>query len=193
MSAPRALPDGPLVAFYGDDFTGSSAAMEALAFAGLDDGAVPGAADARAARRLRRLPRHRHRRRRALARSRLGWTGICRRSSGSCSRSERRSSITRSARPSTRRRMIGCIGRADRHRGASCSTGLDAARRRRAGDGPFPVFRPSLRAGAGARLPARPASDHGAASGHAHGRGRSRPPSGASDRQSRSASSISSP
>lgn len=36
MSTPRALPDGPLVAFYGDDFTGSSASMEALAFAGLD-------------------------------------------------------------------------------------------------------------------------------------------------------------
>ncbi len=36
MSRPRALPDGPLVAFYGDDFTGSSASMEALAFAGLD-------------------------------------------------------------------------------------------------------------------------------------------------------------
>ncbi|MBK1836062.1 four-carbon acid sugar kinase family protein [Azospirillum sp. YIM B02556] len=34
-SAPRALPDGPLVAFYGDDFTGSSASMEVLAFAGL--------------------------------------------------------------------------------------------------------------------------------------------------------------
>ncbi|TGD96837.1 four-carbon acid sugar kinase family protein [Methylobacterium nonmethylotrophicum] len=32
---PRPLPDGPLVAFYGDDFTGSSAAMEVLAFAGL--------------------------------------------------------------------------------------------------------------------------------------------------------------
>jgi uncharacterized protein YgbK (DUF1537 family) len=31
-----ALPDGPLVAFYGDDFTGSSAAMEVLAFAGLE-------------------------------------------------------------------------------------------------------------------------------------------------------------
>ncbi|MET0210094.1 MAG: four-carbon acid sugar kinase family protein [Burkholderiaceae bacterium] len=30
-----ALPSGPLVAFYGDDFTGSSAAMEVLAFAGL--------------------------------------------------------------------------------------------------------------------------------------------------------------
>lgn len=29
------LPDGPLVVFYGDDYTGSSAAMEALAFAGL--------------------------------------------------------------------------------------------------------------------------------------------------------------
>ncbi|GAC1340480.1 MAG: four-carbon acid sugar kinase family protein [Acetobacteraceae bacterium] len=29
------LPDGPLLAFYGDDFTGSSASMEVLAFAGL--------------------------------------------------------------------------------------------------------------------------------------------------------------
>jgi 3-oxoisoapionate kinase len=36
MSLPRALPESPLVAFYGDDYTGSSAAMEALAFAGLD-------------------------------------------------------------------------------------------------------------------------------------------------------------
>lgn len=36
MSTARALPAGPLVAFYGDDFTGSSAAMEALAFSGLD-------------------------------------------------------------------------------------------------------------------------------------------------------------
>ncbi|MGX7705102.1 four-carbon acid sugar kinase family protein [Methylobacterium sp. Gmos1] len=35
MSA-RPLPDGPLVTFYGDDFTGSSAAMEVLAFAGLE-------------------------------------------------------------------------------------------------------------------------------------------------------------
>lgn len=36
MRTPRPLPDGCLVAFYGDDFTGSSAAMEALAFAGLE-------------------------------------------------------------------------------------------------------------------------------------------------------------
>ncbi|HEV2554555.1 MAG TPA: four-carbon acid sugar kinase family protein [Bosea sp. (in: a-proteobacteria)] len=36
MSALRPLPAGPLVAFYGDDFTGSSASMEALAFAGLE-------------------------------------------------------------------------------------------------------------------------------------------------------------
>ncbi|MBR0953738.1 four-carbon acid sugar kinase family protein [Bradyrhizobium canariense] len=35
MSDTSALPDGPLVAFYGDDYTGSSAAMEALTFAGL--------------------------------------------------------------------------------------------------------------------------------------------------------------
>lgn len=36
MSLHRPLPSGPLVAFYGDDFTGSSAAMEVLAFAGLE-------------------------------------------------------------------------------------------------------------------------------------------------------------
>ncbi|WP_291820559.1 four-carbon acid sugar kinase family protein [Bosea sp. (in: a-proteobacteria)] len=36
MNAGRSLPDGTVVAFYGDDFTGSSASMEALAFAGLD-------------------------------------------------------------------------------------------------------------------------------------------------------------
>jgi uncharacterized protein YgbK (DUF1537 family) len=35
MTSDRALPAGPLVTFYGDDFTGSSAAMEVLAFAGL--------------------------------------------------------------------------------------------------------------------------------------------------------------
>ncbi|MBS9718088.1 four-carbon acid sugar kinase family protein [Pseudohalocynthiibacter aestuariivivens] len=31
----RSLPDGPLVAWYGDDFTGASAVMEVLSFAGL--------------------------------------------------------------------------------------------------------------------------------------------------------------
>jgi len=35
MSA-QPLPQGPLIAFYGDDFTGSSAAMEATAFAGVE-------------------------------------------------------------------------------------------------------------------------------------------------------------
>ncbi len=35
MSEPAQLPDGPLIAFYGDDFTGSSAVMEITAFAGL--------------------------------------------------------------------------------------------------------------------------------------------------------------
>jgi len=32
----RPLPDGPLLAFYGDDFTGSSAAMETFTWAGLE-------------------------------------------------------------------------------------------------------------------------------------------------------------
>jgi uncharacterized protein YgbK (DUF1537 family) len=36
MTSPRPLPSGPLIAFYGDDFTGSSASMEATAFAGLE-------------------------------------------------------------------------------------------------------------------------------------------------------------
>ncbi|PPQ30079.1 four-carbon acid sugar kinase family protein [Rhodopila globiformis] len=36
MTEPRKLPDGPLIAFYGDDFTGSSASMEATAFAGIE-------------------------------------------------------------------------------------------------------------------------------------------------------------
>jgi 3-oxoisoapionate kinase len=36
MRQSRDLPGGPLVAFYGDDFTGASAAMEVLAFAGLE-------------------------------------------------------------------------------------------------------------------------------------------------------------
>src|SRR5688572_28958007 len=30
-----ALPDGPIVAWYGDDFTGAAATMEAMTFAGL--------------------------------------------------------------------------------------------------------------------------------------------------------------
>lgn len=36
MTEARPLPAGPVVAFYGDDFTGSAASMEVLAFAGLE-------------------------------------------------------------------------------------------------------------------------------------------------------------
>jgi uncharacterized protein YgbK (DUF1537 family) len=36
MTKPSPLPSGPLIAFYGDDFTGASASMEATAFAGLE-------------------------------------------------------------------------------------------------------------------------------------------------------------
>jgi len=35
MAIKNSLPDGPIVTWYGDDFTGSSAVMEALTFAGL--------------------------------------------------------------------------------------------------------------------------------------------------------------
>jgi len=36
MTGARALPTAPLIAFYGDDFTGASASMEVTAFAGLE-------------------------------------------------------------------------------------------------------------------------------------------------------------
>jgi 3-oxoisoapionate kinase len=36
MMPARPIPSGPLIAFYGDDFTGSSASMEATAFGGLE-------------------------------------------------------------------------------------------------------------------------------------------------------------
>jgi uncharacterized protein YgbK (DUF1537 family) len=36
MSTHRSIPFGPLIAFYGDDFTGASASMEVTAFAGLE-------------------------------------------------------------------------------------------------------------------------------------------------------------
>jgi 3-oxoisoapionate kinase len=36
VTTPRPLPSGPLIAYYGDDFTGSSAVMEATQFSGLD-------------------------------------------------------------------------------------------------------------------------------------------------------------
>ncbi|UZE51282.1 four-carbon acid sugar kinase family protein [Rhodopseudomonas sp. P2A-2r] len=35
LAAPRALPDGLLLGFYGDDFTGSTSTMEVMSFAGL--------------------------------------------------------------------------------------------------------------------------------------------------------------
>ena len=67
MTGDPRLPDGPLVAFYGDDYTGSSAAMEALTFAGLPtmlflEPPTPERLAAAGA-----IPRHRHCRRRALA------------------------------------------------------------------------------------------------------------------------------
>ena len=78
-----ALPEGPLIAWYGDDFTGSAATMEALTFAGL-----PAVLffDVPTAAQLARFPgsaRHRHRRHRALAVARIGCGRICRRSSRS--------------------------------------------------------------------------------------------------------------
>ena len=75
---------GRSIAFYGDDFTGSSAVMEALAFAGLPTVLFLDAADAGAPAGLRRLPRHRHRRRGALAEPGMDGRATCRRSSGRC-------------------------------------------------------------------------------------------------------------
>ena len=61
----NALPEGLLLAYYGDDFTGSTDVMEVLTFAGLPHGAVPRRADAADLARFARLPRYRRRRHRA--------------------------------------------------------------------------------------------------------------------------------
>ena len=57
MSDRAGWPDGPLLAYYGDDFTGSTDAMEAMTAAGVPDRAVPRPPDADAARRASRRAR----------------------------------------------------------------------------------------------------------------------------------------
>ena len=94
------LPDG-LVAFYGDDFTGSAAVMEVLAFAGLPTVLFLDVADAAAPGRLRRLSRHRHRRRGAVAEPGLDGAASAAGLRRPLPSSARRSRTTRSARPST--------------------------------------------------------------------------------------------
>ena len=136
----RPLPDGLLVAFYGDDFTGSTAAMEVLAFAGLPTVLFLDTPTAEQAGALRRLPRHRHRRRRPLAEPRLDGRATCRRSSKRWRRSAHRSRTTRSARPSIRRRMSARSGAPSTSRRRS-SAGLASPRRgRRPASGRYQAF-----------------------------------------------------
>ena len=155
MIRPRALPDGPLVAFYGDDFTGSSASMEALAFAGLDT--------------VLFLAPPTPERLAAFAGFRgIGIAGVARSRDPAWMDEHlppvfrllqslgRRSSTTRSARPSIPPRMS--APSAARSTSGGAVRGLDAARGRRAADGPLPVLRQPLRArpGEGYRLDRHP-------------------------------------
>ena len=79
----RPLPQGPLVRFYGDDFTGSSAVMEVLTFAGLPTVLFLDVPTPERLARFARLSRHRHRRGRAVQQS-PAWMDEerCRRCSG---------------------------------------------------------------------------------------------------------------
>ena len=69
--APPALPDGLLFAFYGDDFTGSSAVMEVMTFAGLPAVMFVETPTPEQLRTLPQLPSDRHRGRRPSATTEL--------------------------------------------------------------------------------------------------------------------------
>ena len=57
-AASDVLPDGLLVSFYGDDFTGSTSVMEALTFAGLPTVLFLDTPTAAQRARVCRIPRH---------------------------------------------------------------------------------------------------------------------------------------
>ena len=160
-----------------------SAAMEALAFAGLDtvlflEPPTPGAArrlcrlSAASASPASRAPATPH-----------GWTSICRRSSGCCGRSAAPVVHYKVCSTFDSAPHVGSIGRAIDIAAELFEGWMPAAwsaSRRWAASSASAT---SSRSPDGRGLPARPAPDHVAASGHADGRGRPRPPPGAADRE----------
>ena len=181
MTGHLPLPDGPLVAFYGDDYTGSSAAMEALTFAGLPtilflEPPTP--------ERLAAAGQFRG----------IGIAGVAR--SKDPAWMERNlppvfDVLAGIGAPIAHYKVcstfdsaphIGSIGRAIDLAVPRLGGAMASAARRIAGDGPLSGVRPSVRDREWRRPPPRPPSDHVAPSGDADGRVRSRPSSRAPDR-----------
>ena len=183
MSAARqAWPDGLLLAYYGDDFTGSTDAMEALAAAGVPtvlflEPPTPAL--------LQRFPEARCVGLAGTSRGRAPEWMDARTAAGlraAWPRSARRSCTTRSARPSTLRPRSASIGRAIEHRrrgrcaaaGAPMVVGAPRAEA-------LPGLRQPVRRGRRRGPSARPPPDDVAPPGHADGRGGPAAAPGATD------------
>ena len=84
MTDQTRLPDGVLLAFYGDDFTGSSAVMEVMTFAGLPAVMFVESPTPCAVTAIFELSRHRDSERRSRPVSRLDGCALAGRLSGAC-------------------------------------------------------------------------------------------------------------
>ena len=182
MSAAPTLPDGPLLTFYGDDFTGSSAVMEVTAFAGLPTVLFLESADAGATGPVRGPARHRHRRHRPLAEPGVDGPpsapGLRTTAVARCADRTLQGLLHLQFRPACR------VDRArDRHRSAHPGRRLAACRGGRPRHGPLSGLRIPVRGRQRRRLPARRAPGHGVPSGHADGRRQPRPAPGQADHQ----------
>ena len=173
MTEPTGLPAGVLVAFYGDDFTGSSAVMEVMTFAGLPAVMF---VETPTSEQLERFRSYRA----------IGIAGVARAMPPSWmdahlpgafrALAEYKAPVMHYKICSTLELLADCRvdWPRDRHRRAhlrrdagACE--LAAARRRRARDWTLPGVRQSLRGVRRRRLPSRSASGHATAPGYAHG------------------------
>lgn len=176
----NALPQGPLVAWYGDDFTGSSAVLEALTFAGLPSVLF---LDIPTREQLELFPGSRG----------IGIASTAR-AHGPAWMDENLPPafdwLRRLNAPVTHYKVcstfdsaphVGSIGRAIDHRRAALRRRLDTAPDRGSRNAPLPVLRAFLRRKPAGRVQARQAPGHGAPPGDAHERIRRAPASGAAN------------
>ena len=84
MTDQTRLPEGVLLAFYGDDFTGSSAVMEVMTFAGLPAVMFVESPNSCAVAAIFELSRHRDSERRPRPASKLDGCVLTVRLSGAC-------------------------------------------------------------------------------------------------------------
>ena len=168
-----ALPEGLLVAWYGDDFTGSAAVMEVLTFAGLPSVLF---LDLPTPAQLARFARLRG----------IGIASTARAHGPGLDGRPPARGLRHAARPRSADQPLqdvldarllarGRLGRPrHRPRARRLHLRLDADPRRRAAHAPLPGLRQPLRLRRPAASPARPPPGDGPAPGHADGRGRRR-------------------